>query len=62
MATPASAAAGDPALITIVTLPTWRCHWCRTPCAARVRLDFLRHSRPVRHTRRQLDPGRGHSP
>jgi len=21
-----------------ITLPTWRCHWCRTPCAARVRL------------------------
>ncbi len=60
--TPATPAADDPAPITTVTLPTWRCHWCRTPCAARVRLDFLRHSRPARHTRRQLDPGRGHSP
>ena len=59
VATPASSAAGGPAPIT---LPTWRCHWCRTPCAARVRLDFLRHSRPARHGRRRGEPSHGHSP
>ena len=57
--TPASPAAGGTAPIT---LPTWRCHWCRTPCAARVRLDFLRHSRPARHARRKGEPSHGHSP
>ena len=59
VAAPASSAAGGPAPIT---LPSWRCHWCRTPCAARVRLDFLRHSRPARHARRKEDPSHGHSP
>jgi hypothetical protein len=61
-ATLASSVVGGPAPITS---PTWRCHWCRTPCVARVRLDFLRHSRPSRtasHARRQVDPSRGHSP
>lgn len=59
VAPPASSAAGGPAPIT---LPTWRCHWCRTPCAARVRLDFLRHSRSARHARRKGQPSHGHSP
>jgi hypothetical protein len=58
-ATPAAPAAGDRAPIT---LPTWRCHWCGTPCAARVRLDFLRHSRPVRKARARVEPSHGHSP
>jgi hypothetical protein len=31
--------------------PAWRCHWCCVPCAAHVRLGFLRHS-----------PNHGHSP
>ena len=59
LATSASSAVGGPAPIT---LPTWRCYWCHTPCAARVRLDFLRHSRPARHARRKEEPGHGHSP
>jgi len=58
-ATPACSVAGGPPPIT---LPTWRCHWCRTPCAARVRLDFLRHSRSARHARRKVEPSHGHSP
>ena len=58
-ATPASSAAGGPAPITV---STWRCHWCRTPCAARVRLDFLRHSRPARRASARLEPSHGHSP
>lgn len=60
--TPATPAAGDAAPITIVTLPAWRCHWCRTPCAARIRLDFLRHSRPQRHACRKAALSHGHSP
>ena len=47
------------------TLPVWRCHWCHTPCAARVRLDFLRHSRSPRPSRRasaREEPSHGHSP
>jgi len=59
VATPTSAAAGGPAPIT---LPTWRCHWCRTPCAARVRLDFLRHSRPALRASARVQPSHGHSP
>ena len=57
--TPASLAAvtGLP-----IALPAWRCHWCRTPCAARVRLDFLRHSRPARRTSARVEPSHGHSP
>ena len=44
------------------TLPAWRCHWCRTPCSARVRLDFLRHSRPTRRASARVEPSHGHSP
>ncbi|MGL6109060.1 MAG: hypothetical protein ACRC2B_03060 [Rubrivivax sp.] len=58
-AAPAGSATGGPAPIT---LPTWRCHWCRTSCAARVRLDFLRHSRSARHARRKGNPSYGHNP
>lgn len=47
------------------TLPVWRCHWCHRPCAAWVRLDFLRHSRSPRPSRRasvRVEPSHGHSP
>ena len=39
------------AIATTRTVPIWRCHWCCLPCAAHVRLGFLRHS-----------PHHGHSP
>jgi hypothetical protein len=45
-----------------LTSSAWRCHWCRAPCAARVRLDFLRHSRPVRRASARVEPSHGHSP
>ena len=48
-----------------LALSAWRCHWCHRPCAARVRLDFLRHSRSQRPRRRASargEPSRGHSP
>jgi hypothetical protein len=64
--TAASPATGDPALAPAVTspltLPTWRCRWCHTPCAARVRLGFLRHSRPARKASARVEPSHGHSP
>jgi len=67
--TPASSAADHPApmpgLSSSLTWPTWRCHWCCTPCAAAVRLDFLRRSRSSRPRRRasaRVEPSRGHSP
>jgi len=44
------------------TAPVWRCHWCHTPCADSVRLDFLRHSGPPRSVSRRWEPTRGHSP
>ena len=56
-----STSASSPA----ATLPAWRCHWCHTPCAARVRLDFLRHSRCARRAlraRARVEPSHGHSP
>lgn len=56
-ATPASPASGEPALIL-----AWRCHWCRTPCAAHVRLDFLRRSRSARRASARVEPSHGHSP
>lgn len=59
---PASPAADHPMPGLAVTSSTWRCHWCRTPCAARVRLDFLRHSRPPRHACRRAALSHGHSP
>jgi hypothetical protein len=55
--TPASPASGEPALML-----AWRCHWCRTPCAAHVRLDFLRRSRPARRASARVEPSHGHSP
>ena len=48
-----------------LALSAWRCHWCHTPCSARIRLDFLRHSRPPRPRHRanaRGEPSRGHSP
>jgi hypothetical protein len=42
--------------------PVWECSWCHTPCAPRVRLGFLRHSRPPRSASRRAEPTHGHSP
>ena len=44
------------------TTPVWQCPWCRTTCAPRVRLGFLRYSRPPRAANRRRDPTHGHSP
>ncbi len=30
---------------SVMLAPVWRCHWCRSPCAALVRQGFLRHIR-----------------
>lgn len=60
-----SSSASSPAATLPLTLSAWRCHWCHTPCAARVRLDFLRHSRSSRPRRRasaRVEPSHGHSP
>jgi hypothetical protein len=57
--------ASSPAATLPLTLSAWRCHWCHTPCSARVRLEFLRHSRSPRPRRRasaRLEPSHGHSP
>ena len=54
--------ASSPAATLPLTLSAWRCHWCHTPCVARVRLDFLRHSRPARRASARGEPSRGHSP
>jgi hypothetical protein len=54
--------ASAPAATLPLTLSAWQCHWCRTPCSARVRLDFLRHSRPARRASAQVEPNHGHSP
>ena len=70
VATPALASAAQPctaitfssACAPAATLPAWRCHWCQTPCAAQVRLDFLRHSRPARRASPRVQPSHGHSP
>jgi hypothetical protein len=77
-AAPAASAPPDQPCMTLTTgsastpaatLPpsssAWRCHWCHRPCSARVRLDFLRHSRSPRSRRRTSargEPSRGHSP
>ena len=69
-ATPALAPPAQPCMTittgracsTAATLPAWRCHWCRIPCSARVRLDFLRHSRPARRASARVEPSHGHSP
>ena len=60
-----TASASLPAATLPLTSSAWRCHWCHRPCAARVRLDFLRHSRSSRSRRRASargEPSRGHSP
>jgi hypothetical protein len=44
------------------TALVWRCHWCHTPCADSVRLDFLRHSGPPRAVSRRREHTHGHSP
>lgn len=60
--------ASPPAATLPLTLLAWRCHWCHTPCSARIRLDFLRHSRSLRPRRRahraraRGEPSHGHSP
>jgi hypothetical protein len=57
--------ASSPAATLPLTASAWCCHWCHTPCSARVRLDFLRHSRCPRSRRRTSargEPSRGHSP
>lgn len=54
--------ASSPAASLPLTASAWRCHWCHTPCSARVRLDFLRHSRPARRASARGEPSRGHSP
>jgi hypothetical protein len=67
-ASPAVGAAGadqpvpTPASTSPLTRPTWRCHWCRTPCAADVRLGFLRHNPAARKASRRAVPSHGHSP
>ena len=64
--TPSTPGSCDPVLTPTLT-PTiaasvWRCPWCHTPCAPRVRLGFLRHSRPPRSASRKAEPTHGHSP
>ena len=63
--TTTTSGASSPAATLPLTLSAWRCHWCHTPCAARVRLDFLRHGRSPRPRRRasaRVEPSHGHSP
>ena len=60
LAMPSTPDAGQPA--PTLTRPVWRCHWCHTPCAARVRLGFLRRSRPARRASARREPSHGHSP
>jgi hypothetical protein len=55
----------SPAASLPLTLSAWRCHWCQAPCTRSVRLDFLRHNRSPRPSRRARalgEPSRGHSP
>jgi len=61
-AMPASSGADHSMSMPAGTSSAWRCHWCRTPCAARVRLDFLRHSRHAHKFNRECSPSHGHSP
>ena len=56
----ASSPAASLPLTLPLRLPTWRCHWCHTPCVAQVRLDFLRRSRPARRASARVS--HGHSP
>jgi hypothetical protein len=60
-----TASASTPAAILPPSSSAWRCHWCHRPCAACVRLDFLRHSRSPqarRRARARVEPSHGHSP
>ena len=57
-----ASSAPSPAATLPLTLSAWHCHWCHTPCVARVRLDFLRHSRAARRASARVEPSRGHSP
>ena len=52
----------SPAATLPLTSSAWHCHWCRRPCSARVRLDFLRRSRSARRTSARGEPSHGHSP
>ena len=60
--------ASSPAATLPLSASAWHCHWCHTPCSARVRLDFLRHSRSSRPRHRapcaraRGEPSHGHSP
>ena len=57
--------ASTPAATLPPSSSAWRCHWCHRPCAACVRLDFLRHSRSPqarRRARARVEPSHGHSP
>ena len=57
--------ASSPAASLPLSASAWHCHWCHTPCAACVRLDFLRHSRSPqarRRARARVEPSHGHSP
>ena len=53
---------GDPVLTPTTAPPVWLCPWCRTVCAPRVRLGFLRYSLQPRSTGRRREPTHGHSP
>ena len=60
-----TASASTPAATLPPSSSAWRCHWCHRPCAACVRLDFLRHSRSPqarRRARARVEPSHGHSP
>ena len=60
-----SSSASSPAATLPLSASAWQCHWCHTPCVARVRLDFLRHGRsprPRRRASRKVEPSHGHSP
>lgn len=59
-AVPTAVPTSVPTLST--TAPVWRCHWCLTPCADSVRLDFLRRSAPPRGVSRMRERPHGHSP
>ena len=62
---PCTAITTNSACSPAATLPGWRCHWCHTPCSARVRLEFLRRSRspqPRRRASARVEPSHGHSP
>ena len=59
---PVTPGSGNAVLMIATTTPAWRCPWCHTTCAPRVRLDFLRHTRGPRSASRKAEPTHGHSP